>query len=208
MTTTVASPQQNAEIISACCTSFSNAQCSDWTKSCASGQTSKDGTTSAPADGSNGKTLTQVKYQEMCCDDTPKTCADYSVQWLVSEALGDGCYKNSATKFFDTKKMATTVASPQGDSEITSACCTPFAEAKCSDWTMACSDSSHVEVGTSSAPADGTSGKTLTKTKFDELCCFDALSCNAYTDEVDTSVRQAAVSLLGSLLVAIAIAVA
>jgi len=172
------------------------------------GSTSKAGTTSAPGSGGDVKTLSQVEYNDLCCDEPPKTCADYSAAWLVFQGLGTGCSLNSATKFFDTKKMATTVASPQGDSEITSACCTPFAEAKCSDWTMACSDSSHVEVGTSSAPADGTSGKTLTKTKFDELCCFDALSCNAYTDEVDTSVRQAAVSLLGSLLVAIAIAVA
>merc|ERR1719416_256473 len=183
MSTTVASPQGDAEITAACCTPFADAKCSDWNAmSCSSSSKHTVGTNSAPADGTSGKTLTQAKYDELCCEETPKTCATYSGSWIISQALGSGCVASGATKFFDTKKMSTTVASPQGDAEITAACCTPFADATCSDWNlMSCSSSSKHTVGTNSAPADGTSGKTLTQTKYDELCCVDAVSCNEYT---------------------------
>jgi len=178
--------------------------------SCSSSSKQTVGTNSAPADGTSGKSLTQAKYDELCCEEPPKTCASYSVAWLLSQAVGSGCLESGATKFFDTKKMSTTVASPQGKDEIKAACCTPFADATCSDWnSMSCSSSSKFTASTNSAPADGSSGKTLTQAKYDELCCVDAVSCNEYTDsDTDGAERQATASVLGSLLAAMAIAVA
>jgi len=209
LATEVASPQGDPEITAACCTPFAEAKCSDWPKTCSNSKIKVAGN-SAPADGSNGKTLTQAKYDELCCVEAPKTCATYSSTWILAQAGNGGCYANSATKFFDTKKLAAAVASPQGDAEITAACCTLFADAKCSDWVKSCSNSSKYTAATNSAPADGSSGKTLTQAKYDELCCVDALLCNEYSGDSDSDgvERQAAAPLLGSLLAVMAIAVA
>merc|ERR1712241_1616905 len=76
----------------------------------------------------------------------------------------------SDVKFFDTKKAENTVAYPAGDGLIKAACCTPFADAKCSDWPKNC-PSTHTKMGTHDAPADSENGKELSDDKFEELCC-------------------------------------
>jgi len=84
----VAAPAGDDEVEATCCTAFADAQCSDWAalKSCASG-TFIVNTNSAPPDGSDGKTLSQAKFREMCCE-TPMECEDYTadVSSSVSQA--------------------------------------------------------------------------------------------------------------------------
>merc|ERR1712045_11546 len=97
------------------------AKCSDWAMNCQSG--TKVGTNDAPADSEDGKGLSADKFEELCCEEPPKTCATYSAVWLASQVLNQGCAED--TKFFDTKKLETTVADPAGEAEIKAACCTP-----------------------------------------------------------------------------------
>jgi len=190
----VAAPAGDGEVKAACCTPFADAKCSDWAAvlgSCPSGKTFQ-GTTSAPPDGSNGKTLSQSKYREMCCVEVPQTCSDFSVAWAVTQLLGLGCAAD--TKFFDLKKTGVEVAAPAGDDEVKSACCTPFADAKCSDWAAvlgSCPSGKTFE-GTTSAPPDGSDGKTLSKSKYQEMCCVGVpQTCS------DFSVAWAVTQLLG-----------
>jgi len=172
--TTVASPAGETEVKAACCTAFSEAKCSDWFAvkgTCDNGQ-SFVGTTSAPADSDDGKDLSVAKYKEMCCVPAPATCSDHSVAWVLAAGFGGGCVEDGATKFFDLKKNAATVADPEADADIKTACCTPFADATCSDWRLdkgACTSGSFVE--TNSAPADSDDGKDLSVTKYQEMCC-------------------------------------
>jgi hypothetical protein len=173
----VANPQGNAEVKAACCTPFAQAHCSDWSTilgSCPSGQAFV-GTNSAPPDGSDGKTLSKAKYQEMCCvtQVVPlKKCSYFAVPWAATQLLGLGCAPD--TKFFDNKKADVEVANPAGDAEVKAACCTPFAQAHCSDWSaiLGSCPSGQAFVGTNSAPADGGDGKTLGKAKYQEMCCI------------------------------------
>merc|ERR1712194_410257 len=134
---TVAAPAGDTEVKIACCTAFAEAKCSDWgiLFSCDAGQ-NVVGTNSAPPDNADGKTLSSAKYKEMCCVTPPSTCSDFSVAWILSQGLGAGCAQD--TKFFDFKKNAVTVAAPAGVTEVKTACCTAFAEAKCSDWLFSC----------------------------------------------------------------------
>merc|ERR1712238_193927 len=132
----------------------------------------------APAGGSAGKTLTQAKYEETCCVVPPQTCSDFSVGWALAQVAGvGGCHGASGgeTKFFDLKKTAVNVAAFSGDgvAEVTAACCTPFANAKCSDWNLvmkSCPSGKFPQMA-ASAPADGSAGKTLTQAKYEEMCC-------------------------------------
>jgi len=57
---------------------------------------------SAPADGANGKTLSQTKFKELCCAKKPETCSDFAVTWGLAQATGAGCAAQN--KFFDLKK--------------------------------------------------------------------------------------------------------
>jgi hypothetical protein len=66
-----------------------------------------------------------------CCAPQP-TCASFQLAWLASQLLGAGCVEDS--KFFDLKKISVNVADPEGEAEVKAACCTPFADAKCSEW--------------------------------------------------------------------------
>jgi len=166
----VASPEGDAEVKAACCTSFANAKCSDWsTMSCPSGKKIVS-SNNAPADGSNGISLTSAKFREMCCIPRTSTCSDFSGGWLALQLLGQGCALD--TKFFDTKKSAVGVSAPAEAAEVKAACCTPFANAKCSDWGKLCPLGKNI-VSSNNAPADGTNGKTLTTAKFRERCCVE-----------------------------------
>jgi hypothetical protein len=175
----VADPLGEAEVKTACCTPFADAKCSDWSLTLGACPAGKDfeGTNSAPADGSDGKTLSQSKYEELCCVDTPQTCTDFSLAWVALQVFGGGCAAD--TKFFDTKKLAVEVAATStptaGEAEVKAACCTAFADAKCSDWavTMGVCPVGKAFEGTNSAPADGTDGKTLSESKYHEMCCVD-----------------------------------
>ena len=125
---------------------------------------------SAPADGANGKTLSAAKFKEMCCAQTVKKCSQFAVAWALSQVLGQGCATDK--KFFDLKKTAAVVAGPAGETEVKAACCTPFADAKCSDWnTKSCTAADTYKVMSNSAPADGADGQSLSEPKFKELCC-------------------------------------
>merc|ERR1712194_863092 len=105
-----------------------------------------------------------------------KTCSDFSVAWALSQLAGCGCAED--TKFFDTKKDAVTVAAPAGVTEVKAACCTAFAEAKCSDWraVLGACDLGQDFVGTNSAPPDNADGKTLSSAKYKEMCCVSTCS--------------------------------
>jgi len=208
----VAAPEGEAEVKSACCTPFADAQCSDWAAvlgSCDSGKVFV-GTNSAPADGSNGMLLSQSKYQELCCIETPQTCSSFSAAWIVSQALGGGCAGD--TKFFDLKKTDVEVAAPEGEAEVKSACCTPFADAQCSDWAsvMGSCDSGTFIVGTNSAPADGSNGISLSQSKYQELCCDPPMKCASASNlEGEVSSDQpCAASLVVSLSALAAMVVA
>jgi len=172
---TVASPQGDADITAACCTPYSSAKCSDWVgvHVCATGTSLQNDKAAAP-DGTDGKSFSAVtKFREACCVATPKTCASYSVAWMTASLLNGGCLKGSAKDFFDKKKMAVTVASPHGDTQVKAACCTPFSSAKCSDWVgvHSCAAGTSLQKDNAAAP-DGTDGKSFTAlAKFQEKCC-------------------------------------
>jgi len=189
----------------ACCTPFADAKCSDWAAILGSCDSGKDfiGTNSAPADGADGKSLSSTKYKEMCCVDTPTTCSSYSVVWAAAQLLGGGCAAD--TKFFDLKKAAVTVASA-GDAQVKAACCTPFADAKCSDWASLKSCASGTfPVGTNSAPADGADGKTLTQNKYRELCCAQPITCASADAFEANSAFQNAASMITVCLAMVAL---
>jgi hypothetical protein len=114
-----------------------------------------------------------------CCDAVP-TCASYAAAWAITQLAGGGCAAD--TKFFDMKKTAVEVASPAGTAEVKAACCTPFAQAKCSDWVgLGSCPSGQKLVGTNSAPPDNNDGKTLSQAKYREMCCVVQLQkCSAF----------------------------
>jgi len=190
----VGGTQAEADVKAACCTPFSEAKCSDWNSmSCSSG-TAVVGTNNAPADGENGMTLSQNKFQESCCVTEPQLCSSFSVVWLLSQVAGGGCAED--TEFFDLKTLSAEVGGTQAEADVKAACCTPFSEAKCSDWnSMSCSSGTFVD-SSNNAPADGENGMTLSQVKFQELCCEAPMKCADYTEEVeaDASVSQTTVS--------------
>jgi len=198
---TVAAPSADADVKAACCTAFSEAKCSDWSGvlgMCDAGQ-SFVGTTSAPPDNADGKTLSSAKYKEMCCVTASATCSDYSVAWAITQLLGGGCAAD--TKFFDMKKTNVTVAAPKGEAEVKASCCTAFADAKCSDWSAvkpAC-DAGHVVDVLSSAPPDNADGTDLSSAKYKEICCVDPVTCASVDNEVDSAFQAAVpmVTILG-----------
>jgi len=161
----------DTQVKAACCTSFAEAKCSDWAlQGCADAGTRKVMSNSAPADGANGKTLSAPKFKELCCAKKVQTCSDFQAGWLVAQVAGSGCATDN--QFFDLKKKDAVPAGAAGDPEVKAACCTSFADAKCSDWnTQVCTDARTRKVMSNSAPADGASGKTLSATKFKDLCC-------------------------------------
>jgi len=206
---TVAAPAGVPEVKAACCTDFADAKCSDWAAvlgSCNSGQNFV-GTNSAPPDNADGKTLSSAKYKEMCCVTPPDTCSDFSVAWALSQLAGGGCAED--TKFFDTKKDAATVAAPAGVPQVKAACCTDFADAKCSDWVAVLGsscNSGHVFVGTNSAPPDNADGDTVSSAKYKEMCCMEPVTCASMDNEVD-SAFQPAVSMVAILGLVVALIV-
>merc|ERR1712190_86067 len=119
-----------------------------------------------------------------------------------------GCAED--TKFFDLKKTDVEVAAPQGEAEVKSACCTPFADAQCSDWAsaMGSCDSGTFIVGTNSAPADGSNGMSLSQSKYQDLCCETPMKCEDYVADTSASVSQATASLAVSLSALAAMVVA
>jgi hypothetical protein len=125
-----------------------------------------------------GEPLCATAYSTGCSEATcciaPKTCSQYSATWIIAQAVNGGCALNSNIAFFDTKKLAVAVASPQGDAEITSACCSPYSSAICSDWAgvYGCAAGTSLQKDNSAAP-DGADGKTFSSvTKFREQCCI------------------------------------
>merc|ERR1740121_2020089 len=165
----VGGSQEEADVKAACCTPFAEAQCSDWNAMSCSSDTVVVATNSAPADGANGMTLSQDKFQELCCVTEPATCSSFSAAWLISQVVGAGCAQD--TKFFDLKTLNAEVGMPQEEADVKAACCTPFAEALCSDWNTKSCSSDTVVVPTNTAPADGANGMTRSQDKFQELCC-------------------------------------
>lgn len=185
MTATVASPHGDAQIKAACCTPFSAAKCSDWAGvyGCAAGTSVKNDNAAAP-DGTDGKTFSNVaKFREKCCATPPKTCATYEAAWILAAAANGGCLKGGAKDFFDRKKKTMAVASPQGETQIKAACCTPFSSAKCSDWVgvHTCAAGTTLQGANAAAP-DGSDGKSFSAlAKFRQVCCKAPLKCSAYT---------------------------
>lgn len=144
---------------------------------CSDGFTTKSGEPScATAYGSSCSTAT-------CCI-APKKCSAYQAAWILAQAASGGCQANSNKAFFDNKKTAMTVASPHGEAEITSACCTPMSLAKCSDWAgvYGCASGTSFQKDNAAAP-DGADGKTFSSVaKFREKCCITTpKKCSAYT---------------------------
>jgi hypothetical protein len=192
----VADPLGEAEVKTACCTPFADAKCSDWAVTmgaCPAGK-AFEGTNSAPADGTDGKSLSQSKYEELCCVDAPQTSTDFSLAWVALQVFGGGCAAD--TKFFDTKKLAVEVAATStptaGEAEVKAACCTAFADAKCSDWAatlQSCTTGTFI-VNTNSAPAEGSDGTALTQAKFQQLCCESPMKCEDYNSYVSSSVSR------------------
>jgi len=209
-TTEVADPAGTAQVKAACCTPFAQAKCSDWSAVwgvCPSGH-SFVGTNSAPPDNGDGKTLSKVKYQQMCCIKQLKKCSSFAVAWVISQGLGAGCAAD--TKFFDMKKATTEVADPAGTTEVKAACCTPFAQAQCSDWAavLGACPSGKFFSGTNSAPPDNSDGKTLSKAKYQQMCCVNPMKCADYTMTQTSSVSQATASMVTSVLAITAVMVA
>jgi len=128
---------------------------------------------------------------DQCCTAIP-TCLDYSVSWIAASLVGGGCAADNSNKFFDLKKSGDQVASPQGEDEVTAACCTAYSDAVCSDWAPlmpACSPSKYVKTS-SAAPPDADDGKTLSDDAFSELCCVTYGTCS--DDEASSSSRSGA----------------
>jgi hypothetical protein len=197
----VADPAGEAEVKTACCTAFADAKCSDWQVTMGVCPLGKDfeGTNSAAADSTDGKSLSQSKYEERCCVDAPQTCTDFSAAWVLAQALGAGCAPD--TKFFDTKKLAVQVAATStptaGEAAVKAGCCTPFADAKCSDWAAtlgSCTTGTFI-VNTNSAPAEGSDGTALTQAKFQQLCCESPMKCEDYMDTYASSSVSRSASL-------------
>jgi len=197
LTDVVTAPAGDDQVKAACCTAFKNAKCSDWAALLGVCPSGKDfvGKNSAPADGANGMTLTKSKYHKTCCVERPKKCSTYSAKWLSAQLTGTGCAKDKM--FFDTKKLAVVVAGAD-DAQVKAACCTAFADAKCSDWFGKSCASGTWPVATNSAPADSSDGKKLSLPKFRESCCKTPMKCEAYTaaTEASRSMSQATVSIV------------
>jgi len=166
-----ASTAETNAVKATCCTPFADAKCSDWNlQTCTVAGTYKVMSNSAPADGADGKTLSTPKFKELCCAKKARKCSEFTAAWALSQIAGGGCAADK--KFFDLKKKDAVVAGAAGVTEVKAACCTPFANAKCSDWNLqTCTAAGTTKVMSNSAPADGSDGKTLSPTKFKELCC-------------------------------------
>lgn len=194
---TIASPFGNPEITAACCTLFADATCFDWPMLCPLG-TTRQNANSAPGGGTNGMTLSQSDFETTCCTQTPLTCATFQVAWLTSQLLQQGCHPDG--KFFDTKLSSTSVSS-NSVADVKAACCTPFADALCSDWVIAC-NLGFYPVGTSSAPADSSDGTDLSQSGYQAACCREPLACANY-GEMNSAFRGAAsiiVAATGAIL--------
>ena len=181
LTNRVASPQADSDITAACCTAFADATCADWNlMMCSAGQY-KVGTNAAVGDSNDGMTLSANSHTTQCCVPTPAptyTCASFSGVWAASQLVGAGCAEDK--KFFDLKKSAVSVASTES-ADVKAACCTPFSDAKCSDWNLMMCSAGQYKVGTNAAPGQGSNGMTLTATKFKSDCCRDLLLCSSYS---------------------------
>ena len=136
----------------------------------------------------------------MCCIKQLQKCCSFAVAWGVSQLLGAGCAADA--KFFDMKKATTEVPDPAGTTEVKAACCTPFAQAQCSDSAavLGLCPSGEFFSGTKSAPPDSTDGKTLSKAKYQQMCCFNQVKCADYTMTQTSSVSQATASMVTSVL--------
>jgi predicted SnoaL-like aldol condensation-catalyzing enzyme len=168
-TTAVADPAGDAEVKAACCTSFADATCGDWApvKSCNLGDLVVDHAKSAVDTPDSSPWMSNDKFKELCCG---KTCSEFRVAWAVAQAIGGGCAADN--KFFDTKKASTAVADPAGDGEVKAACCTPFADATCSDWApvKSCNSGDIVSEADQSKSAVDTPSN-MRDVKFKESCC-------------------------------------
>merc|ERR1711935_292071 len=94
-----------------------------------------------------------------------------TVAWLLSQALSLGCAAETPIAFFDLKKIADGVASPQSDADIKAACCTAFTEATCADWVALSCSSGQARDDANSAPGGGADGMTMTQDDFSSHCC-------------------------------------
>lgn len=164
---------------------------------CPGGWTAKSGTPTCPGTTSSACTHQACCNMEPTAAPTPapthaKTCSDYSVAWVLSQALGSGCKTDN--KFFDLKNLANAVASPQADADVKAACCTPFADATCSDWNLMACPSSKTKVMTNSAP--GGNDMELSQSDFEDHCCVPT-PAPTYTC-ASFSVTWAAAQLVGN----------
>jgi len=131
-----------------------------------------------------------------CCSwGATKNCASFSVAWVTAQALGGGCAKEN--HFFDLKKTATVVGGSQSDADVIAACCTSFADATCSDWNLMGCPAGDLKASTNSAPADG--DKSLTKAKFQELCCSKPMKCADYVQAEASAALPNASPFAGTL---------
>jgi len=175
----------DSAVLEACCTPFEDAVCSDWLLSCESGTFVQAGTSLAGQGDEGTSTPTATVFQDTCCS-ADATCANFEFSWIVAQALNQGCAQTD--HFFDTKKSTNAVSSPNEDSSIIDACCTPFADALCSDWRLvngACQAGAFTS--TNDAPAD-VNNRSLSAASYESLCCISAHSITwGITVDVDKS---------------------
>jgi len=184
----VADAGLDADVKASCCTASSAAKCSDWSLSlCPIGQLKLESgasTISAPAFPVGGASITTAKFGELCCE-TKATCTFGSGVFMATGISECGKLDK---QFFDLKKGQNRFDATGDAASIianrNTACCTPFSQALCSDWTLPIKPncgSGLTKVGTNTAPADGANGITLTDAKYTEYCCVGKATCSSYT---------------------------
>jgi len=116
--------------------------------------------------------MSSTCVESSCCDAQP-VCADKQGAWLLAQALGSGCRKDSAAEFWDLEKTAVVLPASATDAQIKANCCTPTSEAQCSDWKLStCSTGKVLKIGSHDAPADsGTPMRIITQSSFNDKCC-------------------------------------
>merc|ERR1712127_1166463 len=173
----IAAPAGTPEIKEACCTPFSDAKCGDWALvkgDCDSGQDFVP-KSDAPADSTDGKDIALATYKSACCAAKPERkledgskCSDKAAGWAALQLFGNGCAADGANQFFDLKKNDDDIAAPAGTPEIKEACCTPFSDAKCSDWALIKGD---CDSGQDFVPKSSRMGPNAVARQQDGLLC-------------------------------------
>lgn len=179
---------ETATVAAGCCTAYADATCSDWTLTCPLGQ-NKLPAPIAPADGPSSQstftTLSQSRFNTLCCQAPTVTCSSLKVLWIAAAlTTGGGCLDNN--QFFDLKKENVEFTNT-GNPAVVAACCSNFADATCADWPKTCAFGTAL-VPAKAAPADGPAGQsvltTLGNPMFQDTCCkvpTTTKTCGAYS---------------------------